>query len=140
MRSVGTDFTEDLDLPTLFSAAADLVVVAHATFVVFVVVGGLLVVRWPRLAWVHLPASAWGVLIEFAGWVCPLTPLEHYLRQRSGGSAYQGEFIEHYVLSLLYPAHLTRGGQICLAAFALIVNMFVYWQVIRMTSREKNDE
>jgi Protein of Unknown function (DUF2784) len=102
---------------------------------VFVVGGGLLVVHWPRLAWVHLPASAWGVLIEFAGWICPLTPLENYLRQRSGESAYQGEFIEHYVLPLLYPAHLTRGGQIWLGTIALAINVLVYWQVIRKTSR-----
>ena len=85
----------------LFRAAADLVVALHALFVVFVLLGGLLVVRWPRLVWVHVPAAAWGVFIEFRGWICPLTPLENYLRQRGGSSAYQGEFIEHYLLPLL---------------------------------------
>jgi uncharacterized protein DUF2784 len=75
-----------IDLPTVFRATADLVVAVHAAFVVFVVLGGLLVARWPRLAWVHVPAAAWGVFIEFRGWICPLTPLENYLRQRGGSS------------------------------------------------------
>jgi hypothetical protein len=119
----------------LFLAAADIVVAVHIAFVGFVLLGGLLVVRWRRLAWVHVPAASWGVFIEFAGWVCPLTPLEHYLRQRSGSSAYQGEFIEHYVLPLLYPAHLTREGQIWLGTCALIINALVYWQAMRRASR-----
>lgn len=115
---------------TLFRAAADLVVVVHAAFVLFVVLGGLLVVRWPRLAWVHVPAAAWGVLTELAGWICPLTPLENHLRERSGMSTYQGEFVEHYVLPLLYPAHLTRGHQIWLGAAAIIINVVLYWRVV----------
>ena len=116
--------------PTLFRAAADLVVVVHAAFVLFVVLGGLLVVRWPRLAWVHVPAAAWGVLTELAGWTCPLTPLENHLRERSGMSTYQGEFVEHYVLPLLYPAHLTRGRQVWLGAAAFIINVVLYWRVV----------
>lgn len=115
---------------TLFRAAADLVVVVHAAFVLFVVLGGLLVVRWPRLAWVHVPAAAWGVLTELAGWICPLTPLENHLRERGGMSTYQGEFVEHYVLPLLYPAHLTRGRQIWLGAAAIIINVGLYWRVV----------
>lgn len=120
----------------VFRATADLVVVVHAAFVGFVVLGGLLVVRWPRLAWVHVPAAAWGALIEFAGWVCPLTPLENYLRQRGGSSAYQGEFIEHYILPLLYPAHLTRATQIWLGSFAVIINILLYWRIIRRASAD----
>jgi hypothetical protein len=115
---------------TLFRAAADLVVVVHAAFVLFVVLGGLLVVRWPRLASVHVPAAAWGVLTELAGWICPLTPLENHLRERSGMSTYQGEFVEHYVWPLLYPAHLTRGRQIWLGAAAIIINVGLYWRVV----------
>jgi hypothetical protein len=123
------------DLPTVFRATADLVVAVHAAFVVFVVLGALLVAHWPRLAWVHLPAAAWGVFIEFRGWICPLTPLENYLRQRGGSSAYQGEFIEHYILPLLYPANLTPRVQIWLGSMALAVNVLLYWQVIRMALR-----
>jgi hypothetical protein len=124
-----------MDQATLFRAAADIVVALHAAFVAFVVLGGVLVARWRRLAWAHLPAAIWGVSIELTGWICPLTPLENYLRERSGSSAYRGEFIEHYVLPLLYPAHLTREGQIWLGTFAIAINVLVYWQAIRKASR-----
>jgi hypothetical protein len=124
-----------VDLTTIFRATADLVVLVHVIFVVFVVLGGLLVARWPRLAWVHVPAASWGVFIEFRGWICPLTPLENYLRQRGGSSAYQGEFIQHYILPLLYPASLTPRVQIWLGSAALMVNVALYWQIIRARSR-----
>jgi uncharacterized membrane protein YhhN len=93
----------------LYRWLADLVVVLHFGFVLFVVGGGLLALRWPRLARVHLPTAVWGVLIEFGGWLCPLTPLENWLRRRSGGAGYAGGFVEHYVLPVLYPSGLTRG-------------------------------
>ena len=123
------------DLPTVLRATADLVVAVHAAFVVFVVLGGLLVARWPRLAWVHAPAAAWGTFIEFRGWICPLTPLENYLRERGGSSAYEGQFIEHYVMPLLYPRHLTPHVQIWLGSFALAVNVLLYSRAVRMASR-----
>ena len=113
----------------LYLWLADLVLVAHLAFVAFVVLGGLLVLRRPRVAWVHLPAAAWGVCIEFAGWICPLTPLENSLRLRGGAAAYAGDFIGHYVTTVLYPAELTRGTQIALGAFAVAVNAAVYWRV-----------
>jgi hypothetical protein len=113
---------------------ADLVVVVHFAFVLFVVLGGLLVLRWPRLAYVHLPAAAWGVLIEFAGWTCPLTPLEQSLRQRAGGHGYSGSFIEHYLLPLLYPSALTRDIQLVLGSVALVVNLGIYAYVLRRRS------
>jgi hypothetical protein len=124
-----------MDLATVFRATADLVVLVHVVFVVFVVLGGLLVVRWPRLAWVHVPAAVWGVLIEFRGWICPLTPLENYLRQRGGSSAYQGEFIEHYILPMLYPANLTSRAQVWLGSLAFMVNVALYWRIVRRASR-----
>lgn len=124
-----------IDLPTVFRATADLIVFVHVVFVVFVVLGGLLVARCPRLAWVHVPAAAWGVLIEFRGWICPLTPLESYLRQRGGSSAYEGEFVEHYILPLLYPANVTPRIQIWLGSLALTVNVALYWRIIRGRSR-----
>jgi hypothetical protein len=116
--------------PTVFRAAADAVVAFHAAFVAFVVLGGLLVARRPRLAWAHVPAAAWGVLVEFRGWICPLTPLENYLRQRGAAYAYEGDFIEHYVTPLLYPARLTPQIQIWLGGLALAVNVAIYWRVI----------
>jgi hypothetical protein len=125
------------DLPTILRATADLIVFLHVVFVVFVVLGGLLVARWPRLAWLHVPAAAWGVFIEFRGWVCPLTPLENYLRRRGGSSAYEGEFVEHYILPLLYPASLTPRIQIWLGSFAFAVNLACYWRIIRGASRRR---
>lgn len=105
---------------------ADAVVVVHLAFVLFVMLGGLLAVRWPWIMWLHVPAALWGVLIEFAGWICPLTPLENYLRQQSGAAGYRGDFIAHYLLPVLYPTGLTRRSQVALGLLALIVNAGVY--------------
>jgi len=115
---------------------ADLVVAIHFTFVLFVVLGGLLVLRWPRLAYLHLPAATWGVLIEFAGWVCPLTPLEQSLRLKAGEQGYSGSFIEHYVLPLLYPSALTRTIQVGIAAIVIAVNLYIYGYLLRTRKSE----
>jgi hypothetical protein len=109
---------------------ADVVVVLHLGFVVFVVAGGLLVARWPRLAWAHVPAVVWGAAIEFAGGVCPLTPLENILRRRGGAAGYAGGFVEHYILPVLYPAALAREAQWGLGAGVVLVNAAVYARVI----------
>ncbi|AMR80122.1 DUF2784 domain-containing protein [Cupriavidus nantongensis] len=105
---------------------ADLVVIAHALFIVFVVAGGLMVLRWPRVAWVHLPAAVWGVLIEWAGWICPLTPLENTLRRAAGQAGYSGGFVERYLLPLIYPAGLTPAVQLWLGLVVLVVNVAIY--------------
>ncbi|MBZ0160473.1 DUF2784 domain-containing protein [Candidatus Methylomirabilis sp.] len=110
----------------LYLLLADLLVLLHLTFVVFVVLGILLVLRWPRLAWVHLPSALWGALIEFAGWVCPLTPLENRFRQLGGDAGYSGDFVEHYLLPILYPQALTRQTQIALGMLVLILNATGY--------------
>lgn len=110
----------------VYHSLADTVLIVHLAFVVFVVAGGLLVLRWRRLAWVHLPAVLWGILIEYAGWVCPLTPLENALRRRAGEAGYAGGFIEHYLVALLYPGGLTRRVQIGLGTVALAINVVVY--------------
>jgi hypothetical protein len=94
--------------------------------VLFVVLGGLLVLRWPWVAFLHLPAAAWGALIEFGGWVCPLTPLEQSLRRSAGDAGYSGGFIEHYILPLLYPSALTRQIQVLLGVLVLAINLAVY--------------
>ena len=105
---------------------ADLVVGVHALFVAFVVAGGLLALRRPWVAALHLPAAVWGALIEFRGWICPLTPLENSLRAAAGEAGYQGGFIEHYLLPVLYPAGLTREVQLVLGSAVIVVNLVVY--------------
>jgi hypothetical protein len=114
-----------------FRLLADAVVVVHLAFVVFVVCGGLLVLwrRW--MAFVHLPAAAWGVFIEFSGRICPLTPLENHLRALGGGAAYSGDFVERYLMPVLYPPGLRRDVQIALGLFALAINAGVYFHVLR---------
>lgn len=115
----------------LYRIAADLVVVVHALFVVFVVLGGLLVLRWPSLAWLHLPAAAWGAAIEFGGWVCPLTPLENSLRRAGGQAGYGGGFVEHYLLPVLYPGDMGPASRLLLGALVVAVNLAVYGRVLR---------
>ncbi len=115
----------------LYRILADMVVGVHALFVAFVVVGGLLALRWPWVVAVHLPAAVWGALIEFQGWVCPLTPLEKSLRAAAGEAGYQGGFIEHYLLPVLYPAGLTRGVQLVLGTLVIVVNLVIYGVLLR---------
>ena len=110
---------------------ADGLLVLHALFVVFVVAGGLLVLRWPAVAWMHLPAAAWGAVIEFAGFTCPLTPIEKAWRRAAGDRAYESGFIEHYVTAALYPAGLMRPTQVALGAIVLAVNGWIYWTLWR---------
>lgn len=119
----------------LFRLLANLVVLAHALFVAFVVLGGFLVWRRRWVAWLHVPAAVWGVVIEYAGWICPLTPLENYFRTRAGLEGYGGGFVEHYVIPLLYPAGLTPPQQLVLGTFALTVNLVAYGVLVRRMLR-----
>jgi uncharacterized protein DUF2784 len=105
---------------------ADVVVILHFTFVLFVLFGGFLAWWKPRIAWLHLPAAAWGAAVEFGGWVCPLTPLEQWLRLRAGASVYDSDFIGKYVLPVLYPATLTSDVQIVLGVIVVVVNVAIY--------------
>jgi hypothetical protein len=113
---------------------ADLIVAVHFLFVLFVVFGGLLVLRWPRVAYLHVPAAIWGALIEFTGWICPLTPLENSLRARAGEVGYQDGFVEHYILPALYPSALTRHIQLLLGAVVLLLNLAIYAYVLRRSA------
>ena len=115
----------------MYSALADAVLVLHFAFVLFVVFGGLLVLRWTRVAWAHIPAAVWGVAIEFGGWICPLTPLENELRSRGGEGTYHGDFIARYLLPVIYPEGLTRDAQVVLGLAALLLNAAIYFLVIR---------
>ncbi len=110
----------------LYRVLADLVVLVHALFVLFVVGGGIVVLRWRRLAWLHLPAAAWGVAIELGGWVCPLTYLENYFRRMGGETGYSGTFIGRYVEPLLYWPGLTRHYQLTLGLAAFLINLAFY--------------
>ncbi len=114
-----------------YGLLADCLILIHLGFVLFVVLGGLLVLRWPRLAWLHLPAAAWGAWIEAAGWICPLTPLENHLRRLAGEAGYSGGFIEHYLLHILYPEGLTRQDQFVLSAVVVAVNLLAYAILLR---------
>lgn len=118
-----------------YRLGADLVLLLHLAFVIFVVAGGLLILKWPLIAWVHLPAAAWGAVVEFTGWICPLTPLENTLRVKAGMAAYDSDFVGHYVMPLLYPAQLTRNIQLILGLIVLGVNVALYgwlWRRRRM--------
>jgi hypothetical protein len=110
---------------------ADIVVLLHGLFVVFVVFGGFLALRWRGIAWLHVPAAVWGVMIEYAGWICPLTPLENWLRTRAGEAGYSGGFVEHYVLRALYPGELTATVRWLLGSFVLVVNAVAYALLVR---------
>jgi len=110
----------------IYRLAADAVVLVHIAFVLFVVAGGFLGLRWPWVVWLHLPAALWGGAIELGGWICPLTPLENRLRTLAGDSGYAGGFIEHYLIRVLYPENLTRGHQIWLGSSVLLLNLAIY--------------
>jgi hypothetical protein len=121
----------------VFAILADLALIVHAAFILFVIGGGLLVFRWPKAIWIHLPAVFWAVAVECLDWPCPLTPLENWLRMRGGGTGYHGQFIEHYLVRILYPASLTLRMQIGLAALALAVNALIYQAVLRARRRSR---
>lgn len=114
--------------PALF--AADLLVVVHFLFILFVVGGGFTLLWRPWCAWLHLPAAAWGVLVSLSGMVCPLTPLEQRLRAAGGGTGYETGFIEHYLLPVIYPSGLTREVQWLLGVTVVAINLAVYGFVL----------
>jgi Protein of Unknown function (DUF2784) len=125
-------------MPTWPSTAlllADAVLFLHLAFVLFVLFGGLLALKWRSVTWFHLPAVAWGAFIEFSGWVCPLTPLENWLRRQSGEAGYPGDFLGQYLLSILYPDALTPQIQIVFGLVVLAVNLIIYgglWRAYRL--------
>jgi hypothetical protein len=118
-----------------FRVLADATVLLHAAFVVFAIAGGLLVARWPRIAWVHLPAVFWAAWVEFAGWMCPLTPMENWLRSEADDPIYTSSFVEHYLLPILYPSALSRPHQWVLGGVVLLINLAMYAAVLRRRAR-----
>jgi hypothetical protein len=109
-----------------YRLGADLIVMLHFCFVLFVLLGGLLLIKWPRLVWLHLPAAAWGALVEFSGWICPLTPLENWLREQAGDAGYAGDFIARYLSAILYPEDLARKVQVICGILVLSINLAIY--------------
>lgn len=111
---------------------ADLVLVLHFAFISFVAAGALLLLKWPRVIYLHIPAIIWGILIEAKGWICPLTPLEQWLRLQAGQSGFKTGFIEYYLLPIIYPSGLTRNIQIGLALLVFFINLLIYsWLILR---------
>ena len=119
----------------IYRYLADVVLVLHFAFVVFAVLGALLVLRWQRMAWIHIPLALWAVIVEFTGWICPLTPLEHWLRLKGGIAVEKLGFVEQYLLPLLYPSPLTRPLQLVLGAIVLGVNVLIYAWILRRRLR-----
>ena len=109
-----------------YSILADLILFLHLGFIVFVVAGGLLALRWRWAPLLHLPAAAWGVFVEVSGGICPLTPIENFLRHAAGSSGYSGGFIEHYLVLVIYPPGLSSAGKLALAGFVVFVNAVIY--------------
>ena len=117
--------------PPAAHVLATLVVAAHIAFVAFVVIGGLLVLRWRKLLYLHLAAVGWAVYVEWSGAICPLTPLENSLRAAAGLEAYAGDFVAKYVFPVLYPDGLTRDAQLTIGAAVLAVNGCIYAMLLR---------
>jgi hypothetical protein len=115
----------------VYNILADAIVVAHFLFIAFVVSGGLLVILWPQMAFVHLPAAVWGAAVEIFGWICPLTPLENHFRYLAGKTSYNGDFIAHYLLPIIYPENLTVAIQQVLGVLVIIINIIFYIIALR---------
>ena len=120
--------------------AADSVVLLHFAFILFVVLGGLVVLRWPRFMWLHMPAATWGAFIELANRVCPLTPLENRLRIAAGETGYSGGFIEEYLIPVVYPDGLTRWVQISLGVGVIAINLIFYGLLVARRHRANMDD
>jgi hypothetical protein len=122
----------------MYPLLANLVLIVHLAFVVFVLCGGLLILKWRWIAWLHLPAAVWGAVVEFTGWICPLTPLENWLREQAGQTGYRSDFVAYYLLPVLYPGDLTRDVQLMLGTVVLAINISVYGWLWRRTQSHRH--
>ncbi len=122
----------------LYSLLADLVVICHGAFILFAVLGGLLLLRRRWWGWIHTPAFLWAGFIELTGGICPLTPLENRLRALGGADPYRGDFIDHYLIPLLYPESLTREVQIVIGVFIILLNIVIYARLWRIPRQRGN--
>ena len=124
----------------IYSFLADLLVLFHLVFILYVIAGALLIFKWPKTLWLHLPACFWGMTVEFTGWICPLTPWEIRLRRLAGEEGYTGSFIEHYLIPIIYPSGLTREVQMVLGGTVLIVNLSLYTLILIKRRNRKTPE
>jgi hypothetical protein len=122
----------------LYRLLADLTVIIHLAFILFVLFGALFCFRWRKFYLIHLPAFVWGFFVELMGWICPLTPLENYFYHLGGEAGYSGGFIEHYLIPIIYPAGLTRELQFVYAVAVIVINMIIYFFYIRNRIRHKS--
>lgn len=123
----------------MYALMADVIVVLHLLFILFVVSGGFLALKWPKIVYLHIPAVVWGVYIEFSGKICPLTPLENWFRLKSGQIGYAGDFIERYIVPIIYPVNLTREMQITFGVSALLINVLAYSLVIYQLKKHRKE-
>jgi len=117
--------------PSTYGNLATLVVIGHLAFIIFVMFGGLVTLKWKRAPWIHIPCFMWGSWIELTGGICPLTPMENYLRRAAGSGEYMGGFIEHYLLAVIYPTGLNREIQLTLAVGLIVLNVAIYAVVLQ---------
>ena len=129
----GAGYPFPMTVSLLYQILADTIVVIHLAFIIFVMLGGILAVFFPRVIWLHLPCVIWGVAVELIGFICPLTPLENIFRSRAGLEGYRGDFIIHCLEPVIYPEGLTRQIQMILAALVVLVNMCVYGLMVLRT-------
>lgn len=121
----------------IYRVLADVVVVLHFCFILFVVLGGLFVLRWRWVMWLHIPAAVYGAVIEFVGWPCPLTPLEQHLRRLGGQAGYEGGFVEHYIGSIIYPEGFSPTLHILLGVGVVVLNAAIYWWALSRKPRSR---
>ena len=114
----------------LYNLLSGLVVIIHLLFIMFVTLGVLLVLKWPKLVWFHIPMVIWGILVEYFNIICPLTPLENYFKRMAGGNTYETDFIEQYIIPVIYPEVLTRNLQFILGTIVLVINLGVYGYIL----------
>jgi hypothetical protein len=124
----------------VYNVLANAIVLAHFLFIAFIICGGLLVIRWPHIAIVHLPAAVWGAVVEIFGWVCPLTPLENHFRLLEGDSSYRGDFITRYLLPVIYPEYLTTEIQQFFGGLVIIINLIFYIIAIQKQRLHKKNK
>ncbi|MGA7180931.1 MAG: DUF2784 domain-containing protein [Thiobacillaceae bacterium] len=122
----------------IYRLVSEVLLLVHLAFIFFVMAGGVLVALRPRIVWLHVPAVIWGALIEFRGWICPLTPLENTFRKLAGEKGYAGGFIEHYLLPLIYPESLTTKTQYLLGGLVLVTNALVYFWLWRRNTWKRS--
>lgn len=127
-----------IEMETIYLWLANVIIVIHFLFIIFVLLGGFLVLKWPKIIWLHLPAISWGFLVELNGWLCPLTPWENRFRELAGKLSYEGDFIGQYLIPLIYPVNLTRELQYVFAVIVIAINALIYYYIWRVARKKSS--